>query len=328
MRMISCILSICLLGSSVTYAQSLPTATAVGQTLRATTLPNTYAAGPLDLADTDAITGDLPDANLSANVSLLNGTNIWTSTTRPTFRNGLEVNNGGTGDSDRMVFGPYSTYDNGTFSILPRLASGALSTTDGMSITLNPDGRINTWYLNTTGFSASAPDRASLSFAANDLTIFGTPGGNPAFIANDPSADGSAFVALGVHNTNVQGPGDQNADDPQGYFFCRSSGAAFPAWITGGTTGTSCTLTTGSSLNSTYGGNAPLEFGTNSTYRGQITAAGIWHIGPSGIRVDATSASGQTRLMLYDVDNGTMERVTVGPADSCGTGYKCLRIPN
>jgi hypothetical protein len=32
--------------------------------------------------------------------------------------------------------------------------------------------------------------------------------------------------------------------------------------------------------------------------------------------------------MLYDVDNNTVERVTGGAADSGGTGFKVLRIPN
>src|SRR3990167_8184883 len=44
-----------------------------GQTLRVTGA-STYAWGALDLADTDAITGDIPDGNLSANVSLLGQT--------------------------------------------------------------------------------------------------------------------------------------------------------------------------------------------------------------------------------------------------------------
>jgi hypothetical protein len=35
-----------------------------------------------------------------------------------------------------------------------------------------------------------------------------------------------------------------------------------------------------------------------------------------------------TRLLVYDVDNGQIERVTVGAADSGGVGFKLLRIPN
>jgi hypothetical protein len=46
------------------------------------------------------------------------------------------------------------------------------------------------------------------------------------------------------------------------------------------------------------------------------------------LRVDATTTAGQTALLLWDVDNGTLERVTVGAADSGGTGFKVLRIPN
>ena len=46
------------------------------------------------------------------------------------------------------------------------------------------------------------------------------------------------------------------------------------------------------------------------------------------LRVDADSTAGNTRFMLYDVDNATLERVTVGAADSGGAGYKVLRIPN
>jgi hypothetical protein len=46
------------------------------------------------------------------------------------------------------------------------------------------------------------------------------------------------------------------------------------------------------------------------------------------LRVDATTTAGQTALMLWDVDNGTLERVTVGAADSAGAGFKVLRIPN
>jgi len=45
-------------------------------------------------------------------------------------------------------------------------------------------------------------------------------------------------------------------------------------------------------------------------------------------QLDATATSGNTALMIYDVDNATLERVKVGAADSGGTGYKVLRIAN
>jgi hypothetical protein len=43
---------------------------------------------------------------------------------------------------------------------------------------------------------------------------------------------------------------------------------------------------------------------------------------------DKPSASRTTGFMLWDVDNNTLERVTVGDPDSGGSGYKVLRIPN
>ena len=46
------------------------------------------------------------------------------------------------------------------------------------------------------------------------------------------------------------------------------------------------------------------------------------------MRLDGTTTAGQTAMMLWDVDNATLERVTVGAADSGGVGFKLLRIPN
>jgi hypothetical protein len=45
-------------------------------------------------------------------------------------------------------------------------------------------------------------------------------------------------------------------------------------------------------------------------------------------RLDKPTTATQTGMMLWDVDNGTLERVTVGAADSGGAGFKVLRIPN
>lgn len=45
-------------------------------------------------------------------------------------------------------------------------------------------------------------------------------------------------------------------------------------------------------------------------------------------RVDDSSTAGNTRFLIFDVDNNTLERVTVGAADSGGVGFKVLRIPN
>lgn len=48
----------------------------------------------------------------------------------------------------------------------------------------------------------------------------------------------------------------------------------------------------------------------------------------NALEIDDDSTSGNTRVLVYDVDNGQLERVTVGAADSGGAGFKVLRIPN
>lgn len=50
--------------------------------------------------------------------------------------------------------------------------------------------------------------------------------------------------------------------------------------------------------------------------------------GVANVEVDGSSTAGNTRLLVWDVDNATLERVSVGAADSGGAGFKCLRIPN
>ena len=48
----------------------------------------------------------------------------------------------------------------------------------------------------------------------------------------------------------------------------------------------------------------------------------------TGFRMSPSVTAGETDIMVFDVDNATLERVTVGAADSGGAGFKVLRIPN
>lgn len=45
-------------------------------------------------------------------------------------------------------------------------------------------------------------------------------------------------------------------------------------------------------------------------------------------RVDNNATAAETRMLLWDVDNATLARVSVGAANSGGAGFKVLRIPN
>lgn len=73
-----------------------------------------------------------------------------------------------------------------------------------------------------------------------------------------------------------------------------------------------------------------LNFSTGGTSRMQIetTELSMTFGGAQAFKVDANATAGNTRMLVYDVDNGTIERVSVGAADSGGAGFKVLRIPN
>jgi hypothetical protein len=58
------------------------------------------------------------------------------------------------------------------------------------------------------------------------------------------------------------------------------------------------------------------------------THAEIGFSNGTSIKADNNTTAGNTRLMLYDIDNGRLERVSVGVADTGGVGFKVLRIPN
>lgn len=63
----------------------------------------------------------------------------------------------------------------------------------------------------------------------------------------------------------------------------------------------------------------------------QAGASGLVQIFVDGVEVarfDKSSTAGRVRFHIYDVDNATLEPVTVGAADSAGAGFKVLRIPN
>jgi hypothetical protein len=87
-------------------------------------------------------------------------------------------------------------------------------------------------------------------------------------------------------------------------------------------------------LNETASATNPVHTfqGDTDTGIGRASADNISFIagGAEGARIEdpADLAAGETSLWLYDDDNGTLEQVTVGAADSGGAGYKVLRIPN
>lgn len=96
---------------------------------------------------------------------------------------------------------------------------------------------------------------------------------------------------------------------------------------------------TGSPTNDIAGGDLQIAGGrgTGTAIGGKVTIQGAPAGGVSNntknslidiAQFDLSGTAGHTRFLIYDVDNGQLERVTVGAADSGGSGYKLLRIAN
>ena len=193
---------------------------------------------------------------------------------------------------------------------LQSMTVGNLNTGLGSSSGANANGGTgNTFLGSLTGFSASGSHDYSIALGSNSKTtgdhqlVIG--GVNPATAINE------AFVGRGV-----------------------STLVANLASFTMNATGVNVGVTDGSAQTSIF--NIAGGRGTGDREGGPVSL----QTSPSGVTgstqnplvtaltVDTSNTAGDTRLLIYDVDNGTLERVTVGVADSGGAGFKVLRIAN
>lgn len=82
------------------------------------------------------------------------------------------------------------------------------------------------------------------------------------------------------------------------------------------------TLQAGLSTGNILGNGVNLDAGVPGASGVTLQTARTW------VSARPTVTASETGLLVYDVDNATLERVTVGAADSGGAGFKVLRIPN
>ena len=167
-------------------------------------------------------------------------------------------------------------------------------------------------------YALSSVDAGSNNTAIGYVTLNTTTSGNgntsAGFYSLVVNTAGSYNVASGFKALQANTTASGNTGI--GYFALAGNTTGINNVALGYQAGT--TNTTGSSniiIGDTV--NAPSATASNQTV-----------IGSNQIQCDASTTAGDTRFFLYDVDNATMERVTVGSADSGGTGYKVLRIPN
>ena len=212
---------------------------------------------------------------------------------------------GTTGSTINITAGGSSVGLSGSVEISGGDSSGSLNGDAGGAI--NITGGLGGTFVNSKGGTVDITAGPSAVGAAT-LAAFATLRGGA---ANGAGTGGTSQVVGGA--AGITGGGGQAC--LEGAAGGATSGNGGGALIRGGT------AVLGN------GGNVDLEPGN--------TASGVkgvcnLHDGNGAIvgQFDENTTAGETRFLLYDVDNATLERVTVGAADSGGVGFKVLRIPN
>jgi hypothetical protein len=218
-----------------------------GQSLRATAA-GAVAYGPLDLANANAITGDLPDANLSANVPLLNASNVFSGASQTVSINAnsgavigaTNANNTGTAayaqlraDLGSLAFGMgvFSTGITGALAdYAGRTAVEANAATSGISFTVAGGGAAT--FDIRTGGRADANRRLIITSAGAVLIgkVTGFTGAGDLDVAGSLAADGDLYlendnagIAYRLINTYIT-PTDHFTAAFSGYTWATDSG--------------------------------------------------------------------------------------------------------
>lgn len=238
---------------------------------------------------------------------------------------------GGSGAINNMVIGG-GTPLAGTFTALNATSIGTIPGT-GAFTTLSASG--------ATTLTAGA---ASTTVATGTLIVTGGVGVSGQVTSATQATSGFAswgsgsagspgYGGLTVWNSGQIGfmaGGTVLAGSANDAFFTRGGAAATLQMGANAATGINQKLKAMDASAGT-GGNLTLAAGLGTTAGGQLifqtavnTAGGY----VDAAKLDNSTTATHTRFFLYDVDNATLERVTVGAADTGGAGFKVLRIPN
>ncbi len=74
-------------------------------------------------------------------------------------------------------------------------------------------------------------------------------------------------------------------------------------------------------------GVTPYQYDTSEAHTSGFIVE-VYNNSTNRFSVSAAPAAGESPLYLWDPDNGTLQQVTYGVADSGGSGFRLLRIPN
>ena len=217
--------------------------------------------------------------------------------------------------------------------ILSALTASRLTRTDA-SKALESNAALTATYLLYADSNGWPTTNAALSFSGTLLTIT-TPVSVTNATATTSASTGAVIVAGGIGCAGggffaggVFADAVQMATASE-FVVKNQSGTTLSSWNHGtGFFNHGFKMTVSTAVDSTSSTTGSLVVGDQTTAAANVgMGLGKLYVGTNAA-VDTNSTAGNTRLMIYDVDNGTLERVSVGAADSGGAGFKLLRIPN
>jgi len=196
-----------------------------------------------------------------------------------------------------VAIGGSTAADGGIAIGMGAAANGVAGIAIGFAVTVSPTGGIGIGGGVGIGHTNSIMIGAGGTFAAQQLNI------------------GTNTSALPI-NTVIVGHGSNTIGTPTGVLFrlTNSSGADNAAG--------NYTVQPGISTGNAVAGDFRVDVGVPGA------SSSVLQTVTTRLAVRATVTALDTWLMIYDVDNATLERVSVGAVDSGGVGFKLLRIPN
>lgn len=276
--------------------------------------------------DSTANTLDAQIAGVTVNLGgvSLGADNTWTGTNAFGVLSSLGATSF-TPANANVTLSPTGT---GLVTISPA-TTGSISNMTVAATTLSASGQLTV--SNGTGSTLSIKAANGSGWFANDATFWSFVGNGSTTPTVTVGLGTAAKSQLGLNSTGQiywTSSADSYAGTPT-LILSQESAATLQLGVDAATgvnqrikamdasAGTGGNLTLAAGLGTTTGGVLILQTAVN-------TAGGYVDSG----KFDASTTAGHTRFFLYDVDNATLERVTVGAADTGGAGFKVLRIPN
>lgn len=188
------------------------------------------------------------------------------------------------------------------------------------------------YYATTSTFGAAFGQSA---YAGSFCTALGRVAGTPGTSGGAPAAHGFSRCISICDGTDFYAPTASNqlhvsGEYTEAFFGQRifdTSPTSSIRFQGGGASGTNIAGTSVVWAGGRSTGNA-----TPATFTIQTTTVGSSGTTLQALRdavlIDGNTTAGETPLLLLDISKGTLQRVSIGAADSGGTGFKVLRVPN